>query len=643
MLETGPHVPVHYLAAEARTLPDLFRLRARRSGPRPAMYRKRAGAWSKITWTEFHDAAARGAAALVELGLAPGDRVAILGPTQPEWAMFDMAAQLAGLVSFGIYSNQTEEQLRYLLDHSEAKVALVSASDELDKVLRAARDNPHLVAIVPWEPEVYQGAAHRDPRVLPPERMASSPPLSDHALDERLAAVDPDDTAILIYTSGTTGPPKGAMISHRNILSLLEHQARFLDLYEDDISLSFLPMAHAAERVMAFYSRINAGMPTAYASTIGAVLTELAEVQPTVFGSVPRIFEKAYAKIRSELSRKPKAVQRLFAWAEQVGRQRVRLLHAGRPVPKRLALQHAVADALVFKKMRQAFGGRVRLFVTGAAPIGLDILELFWAAGLPIYEAFGMTEATVATHINRPGAVRLGTVGQVIAPMEHRVAEDGEVLLRGPWVFKGYFKDPEATAQALEGGWLHTGDIGSVDADGFLRITDRKKHLIITAGGKNLTPANIEKAIKAQDTLISHVHAHGDRRPFVVALIAPSPLETLEWGRDRGLVTQDELDARTAELMADPSSRTPELEASMAKVTTHPDFHARITQAVRRGNATLAQVERVKRFVILDRDLSQGRGELTPTMKVKRKELETRFQATFDRMYDEAGFALEAA
>lgn len=280
------------------------------------------------------------------------------------------------------------------------------------------------------------------------------------------------------------------------------------------------------------------------------------------------------------------------------------------------------------------------MMVAGAAPTSTAILEFFWAAGLPIYEAYGMTEATVVTHINTESAVKLGTVGRVIAPTECRIASDGEILVRGPWVFEGYFKNAEATAEMLEGGWLHTGDVGLIDGDGFLKITDRKKHLIITAGGKNLSPANIEQTIKSEESLISQVHAHGDLRSYVSAIIAPSPIETLSWGAPRGLCSAEELAARTAELMANPSGRTEALHRAMAKVIVHPEFRERIRAAVARGNERLARVEQVRRFIILDRDFSQEEGELTPTMKMRRKDIEKKYGETFDRIYSEEGFAM---
>ena len=646
-----PRTPAHHLAAEARTVGEMLRLRAARSGLRPALYTREphSGRWIATTWDGYLDRASRIARGLINLGLHTGDRVAIVGPTQPQWTFCDFGALLAGLTSLGVYPQQTAEQVRYILTHSDARVVFAGDLKELATLVEAARDLPGVLAIVPWDEALYAQARAQglceDRRVLSPEHFRGEP-LTRRELDELQAQVDPDDTAILVYTSGTTGPPKGAMITHRNIVSMLARGNSLQEMYEEDVVFSFLPMAHVAERILSCYGRVSSGVQAAYATSMAQILTELREVRPTVFGSVPRIFEKAHSKILSELEKKPPAVQRLFRWADDVARRRIRLVLAGQPVPRGLAVQFAIADRIVFKQIRDVFGGLVRYFIVGAAPTPPDVLEFFWAIGLPIFEVYGQTEATAITHVNHPGerggppGVRLGTVGQLIPGLEQRIAEDGEVLVRGPWVFKGYFKNPDATAEVLKDGWLHTGDIGVLDG-GFLRITDRKKHLIITAGGKNLTPANIESALKTEDPLISQVVAHGDRRPYVSALIAPSPLETLDWGASRGLISEADHAARTRELFDNPSARSEALNSAMAGVVRHPEFSRRIVEAVRRGNRRLAHVERVRRVHLLDRDLSQEHGEMTPTMKVKRKEVESRYRAELDRLYTEPSFGLE--
>ncbi len=649
----GLRVPAAHVASApgVRTLGDVLRTRTLRSGPSAAMYERVAedggrASWRAISYDVFLQRASSVARTLMELGLNLGDRVAVLGPTQASWPIFDFGAQLAGMVSWGIYPQQTVEQIRYLLSHSDTRVVFVDSQPELESVLAAAEGLPQIVAIVPWTESLFGQFQGKDPRLVSPARFWG-PPLSSSEIDSQLRRIDPDDTAILIYTSGTTGPPKGAMISHRNILSLFSNAHRVQDFFEGEHMYSFLPMAHAAERVFACYGRISGGIATYFASSTAAVLTEIREVRPTLFGSVPRLFEKAYTKVHSEVERKPRPVRELFNWAVGVGKKRAECIIAGREIPSEIDMQYRVAERLVFQKLRDAFGGRLRYCMVGAAPTPLHVLEFFWAAGIPIYEMFGMTEATVVTHGNRPGGTRLGTVGQAIPPMQCRIAEDGEVLLRGPWVFRGYFKDEAATASVLspprpedsgDGPWLHTGDIGTLDADGYLRITDRKKHLIITSGGKNLAPANIEAAIKSADPLISHVVSYGDNRPYVTALVVPSPLETLEWGAGRGLVSKADLDERTRELMANPAARSEALNRNMASVVQHPEFGRRMVEAVRRGNEKLAHVETIRRFILLDRDLSQEQGELTPTMKVKRRELLQRYAERFGQLYDDETF-----
>ncbi len=640
MLQSGPHVPVTYVAREVSTLGGLFRLRVKRSRTQPAIFEKRDDRWQETTWQQFYDQARAVAKGLLDLGLKPGDRVAILGPTRARWAIYDMGAQLAGMVSFGIYARQATDQIRFLVDHSDAQAVLVDGEEEAAKVLEAVAGLDQVRAVIPWTERLFAELEQRGERVTSP-RVLDGDPLEEERIDEIQEAIDSSDTAIFIYTSGTTGPPKAAMITHGNILALLASQDTFLDLHEDDLSFNFLPMAQAAERVLGFFGRINSGVATAYATNTGSVLQEIKEVGPTLFGSVPRIFEKAYAKIQSEVDAKSLPAQQAFAFAVDVARQAARYRQEGRALPLWLKAKYAVADRLVFRRVRQEFGRRPRQFVTGAAPIKVGILEFFWGAGLDIYEVYGMTEATVVTHANQPGQVRLGTVGKVIEPMEHKIADDGEVLVRGPWVFKGYFKNPEATAALVPDGWIHTGDIGTIDIDGYLRITDRKKHLIITAGGKSVAPATVENAIKNQEPLISHVHAHGDKRPYVVALITPSLSEALEFGVAHEIIDPETVAELTEEDTANSTARSEALQSVLARVVSHADFVARIQAAVRAGNGRIARVEWVKRFVILDRDFSPDRGELTPTLQIKRKVIESKHAALFDRIYDDDGFALE--
>jgi long-chain acyl-CoA synthetase len=637
---TIPERPARPVLPGARTLPEMFAKRVDRTPHKTAWKRKLDGQWVASSWRDFYEAAASLCCHLMDLGLGPGDKITIVGSTRPEWCISDIGGLLAGAVTVGAYPTLTTEQLAYIVDHSDSRVAIVEDAEQLQKIIDAKKDVPKLEHVFVWDARGIEDVMAKHPFVHPfSEALATKP--DRVRVEERVGQIDPEATAIIVYTSGTTGPPKGAMISHQNVITLLTGSA-IIEFDEDDSSLSFLPMAHVAERVLAFYGRINYGTATAYATSVPAVLQEVQELRPSIFGSVPRIFEKAYARMQSEVEKAPPLKQMVFHWAERVGLEVVALWQAGKPVPPGLRARYFVADRVVFKKLRDIFGGRVRYFVTGAAPIPRKILDFFWAAGFPIFEVYGMTEATVVTHVNRPGAVRLGSVGKALEFVEQKLAEDGEILMRGPTVFQGYYKAPEATAEAIDAdGWLHTGDIGKLDADGYLYIVDRKKHIIITAGGKNLTPANIENEIKHQDPIISHVHAHGDTRPYVTAIVSLSPIEAIDWAKAKGLAPDDAAVERMKRaLMENPLAHPEGLDELMAKVTTHAELRQRIAEAVHRGNQKLSRVEQVKRVYLLEREFSLEQDEVTPTLKVKRKNVEKKFASVFDKLYENADFGI---
>ncbi|MDI1436753.1 AMP-dependent synthetase/ligase [Polyangium sorediatum] len=634
-----PPDPAVPLANEARSLADLFLRRAAATPTAVAWKAKKNGEWRSTTWAEFKARAMALATFLAKRGLAPGDKIGIVGSTRPEWCICDVGGQLAAVVTVGAYPTLAPGQLAYVLDHADVRVVFVEGKDEVEKILAVKHEVPKLELVVVWDTRGLEETLRQHAWLMGWDEALEAP--GDASLvAARVEAIDPDDTALFIYTSGTTGPPKGAMISHRNILVTLGG-VHFNAFSRSDISLSFLPMAHAAERILAFWGRIDFGIATAYATSVPAVLEELKEVRPTLFGSVPRIFEKAYARIQTEVDKAPPARKKVFRWAESAALVVVEAWQRGDEpsLPARLA--HRVADKLVFSRVREVFGGRVKRFITGAAPIPRPILAFFWAAGLPIYEMYGMTEATVVTHGNRPDQVRLGSVGRALPFVEDKIAEDGEILVRGPNVFKGYYKNPEATREMIdEEGWLHTGDIGRKDADGFVFIVDRKKHLIITSGGKNISPANVENEIKASDTFISQVHAHGDRRPYCTAIVTIHPLEAVEWAKARGHLGDAQADALRRALLASPLSRPPGLAPVMEKATTDPEVQKRIASAVRRANTKLARVEGIKRIHLLERDFSLEEDEVTPTLKVKRKTIEKKFAQVFDRLYEDPGFGI---
>ena len=631
--------PAEYIARRANTVGEMFLKRVERDGDKPAFYFKEGGEWLAVGWNEFSEHAGAIASYLLGLGLQMQDKVCMVGSTGPAWCYCDVGGLLAGGVTLGAYPTLTPKQLAYILDHADTKVAFVEGIEEVNKILARRDELTQLEKVIVWNTTGVESLMEAHDWLVPFERVLQTP-VDRAAIAARVAAVDPNSTAIIVYTSGTTGPPKGAMISHDNIIAVMRNQDEAFAIDEGDVGLSFLPMAHVAERVLAFYGRINTGMSTYFASSIAKVLEEVVEVKPTVFGSVPRIFEKAYAKIMSTVEQASPARQRIFRWGERVGRDAVQHWQAGKPIPFGLRMKYRLADRLVFSKLRAVFGGRVRYFITGAAPIAPEILEFFWAAGFPIFELYGMTESTVITHTNVPGNVKLGSVGPPLSIVEDRIADDGEILVRSKVVFQGYYKNPEATAETIIDGWLYTGDIGKKDEDGSLYILDRKKHIIITAGGKNLTPSNIENEIKASDSLISQAHAHGDKRKYLVALVTVGASEAVEWARQQKTIDEATAHKHIKDLTENPLGRSAELQALLQRVARDPAVGKRIVASVTRANESLSRVETIKKICILDREFSVEEDDLTPTLKLKRKNIEAKFTETFDRLYDDEGFGL---
>jgi long-chain acyl-CoA synthetase len=637
--DRGTGTPAEYIARRANTVGEMFLKRVERDGDKPAFYFKEGGEWQPVGWNAFAEQSGAIASYLLGLGVQIQDKVCVVGSTGPAWCYCDVGGLLAGAVTLGAYPTLTPKQLAYIIDHADTKVAFVEGIEEINKILARRDELTQLEKVIVWDTTGAESLMESHKWLVPFEQVLQTP--VDHAaIEARVAAVDPNSTAIIVYTSGTTGPPKGAMISHDNILSVMRNQDEAFSIHEGDVGLSFLPMAHVAERVLAFYGRINTGMGTYFASSIAKVLEEVTEVKPTLFGSVPRIFEKAYAKIMSTVEQAPPTRQRIFRWAERVGREAVQQWQAGKPIPFTLKLKYGLADRLVFSKLRAVFGGRVRYFITGAAPIAPEILEFFWAAGFPIFEMYGMTESTVVTHANVPGHVKLGSVGRPLSIVEDRIADDGEILIRSKVVFQGYYKNPEATAETIIDGWLHTGDIGKKDEDGCVHILDRKKHIIITAGGKNLTPANIENEIKASDPMISQAHAHGDKRKYLVALVTVGASEAVDWARQQKTIDDATANKHIKDLTENPLARSAELRALLEQVSRDPEVQQRIVTSVKRANETLSRVETIKKIHIVDREFSVEEDELTPTLKLKRKNIEAKFMETFDQLYADEGFGL---
>ncbi len=621
---------------KVRNIPELFIKRVNISyGKLAYRYKTQQGVWRDVSWGEFKKYVDSLTTFLIKNGVSKGDKISILSDTRPEWCIADMAILSSGATTVGLYPTLSSSQIEYILNHSDSKMLFVENKEKLEKFLPIS-GKTQIRKVIIFDPSGLSD--NQD--VLPLSKIIEKFQPDQDEIEKSISAINQDDIAVLVYTSGTTGNPKAAMISHGNIISFLssfDDFANTLELSEDDISYHFLPMAHVAEHIAGFFGRINLGLPAAYATSIKAVVDEIREVKPTVFGAVPRIFEKAYARIREEVAKQPERRQKIFRWAENVGREYVRYMNEKKPIPLSLKLKYALAYNLVLKRIREAFGGRVKYFITGAAPIPYEILEFMWACKLYIYEVYGLTEATVITHANTPVEFKLGTVGKPIKSVESKLAEDGEILIKGPTVFKGYYKDEKATKEAIdEEGWLHTGDIGELDKDGFLKIKDRKKHIIITSGGKNITPAEIENKVKAMDIIISQVHVHGDRRPYIVALITLNPSEALEFAIKEKILNDDEIKkARSVleELQEKPLSRPQGLDELMIKIVKNEKVYERVSKAVQKANSELSRVENIRKFRILERDFYIEEGEITPTLKVRRKTIEEKYKHIFDQMY----------
>ncbi len=595
MALTGSTVNARFASRIAQT-PDL-----------PAFYTKRNGTWNSTTWKEFGRLSHAFAAGLLEDGHKAGDTVAILGDTREEWNVCDMGAMAIGANSTGVYPTLTTEQAAYVVEHCDATTLVVQDQAQLDKMLAAASGLPKVKRIVCWEP-----VTSTDPRVTSYADIIAKGSEIVAAQPDRIAtmaaSVKPEDPAITIYTSGTTGPPKGAVLSHGNVVFKMGVMAQILPASEKDVSFAFLPLAHVAERVVGAMTRIEVGYPAYFARSIATVIEDVQDAKPTIFGSVPRIFEKAYAKIQHGVEETHGLKKTIATWAFSMARKKSRAGQAGKGLNPLDAIGFAVADKLVLSKIRAVFGGRVRFFISGAAPIAFDILEFFDGCGLPTFEVYGMTESSALITANRTGSIKLGTVGQPIPGAEVKLADDGEILIKGPNVFLGYHKNPEATAETIIDGWLYTGDVGTFDSERYLTITGRKKEIAITAGGKNLSPANIENLIK-QDPLVSQALVHADRRAFPSALITLDPESAIPWAKAQGLPTD------------------------MLTLAAHEKVREALDKHLAEVNKQLSPVEQVKRYRVLGEDFTIDNGMLTPTMKIKRKVIEERYAKDLDAFY----------
>ena len=598
---------------EYRSIPEMFFARAEEHAGKMCLRYKRDDQWRTMTWSELADKTRKTSAGLLALGIGTGDIVGILAENRPEWAMADLGTVSLGAADAPIYPTNLADQITYILNDCAAKVCFVSTKDQLDKVIEARPNVPSLKDIVIFDDIPKEGR---------PEGVITLAELFERGaghedaegLEARIGAVEPESLLTLIYTSGTTGPPKGVMLSHRNILTNVEGtydvMKDILGTHEE--SLSFLPMSHSFERTIGYYTALyHARGVINYAESIPKLVANFGELRPTLAASVPRIYEKIYEGVKEIRSSKPPIMQRLIDWAMATGTDYVRYLEDRRPVPALARLKYALAYRIIFRKIYDGLGGRVKFMASGGGPLSAEIARFMRAAGIQVYEGYGLTETSPVLTTNRPDEWRFGSVGKPIKGVEIKIAEDGEILAHGPNIMMGYYNKPDDTAEVIDKeGWFHTGDVGEIDSDGFLKITDRKKDIIVTAGGKNIAPQNIENHLK----LCRHIETAcvvGDRRKYITALIVPN-FEVLRkiaaekgWGAD-----------------------TPEA------LVAHKEVMGLIDADIKAVNAELPRYETIKKFRLLSTPFSEEDGTLTPTMKVKRRVVDKRYTELIDEMYE---------
>jgi long-chain acyl-CoA synthetase len=581
----------------ATTLPGRLALRARMHPTRPALRHKHLGIWEEITWAEYLAHVAAVARALWEHGIRPGDHVAILSDNRPEWLYADLAAQALGARSVGVYQTSPAPDVAYVVNHSQSRILVCEDQEQVDKFMAIRGETPRLERVLVIEPRGTRG--YDDPRLEGWDAfVARGRALSQGEpawLDAHLAARDPREAAMVVYTSGTTGQPKGAMISSGNVTEGIDSLIPDFGANQDDLVLSYLPLCHVAEKIYSVFLPLATGLIVHFGESIDTVQEDLREVSPTIFLGVPRIWEKMHASLNIKMQNSSCLKKALFHRFVPLGRKIAKRRREGASRAWDSVLWF-VGDLFVFRPLQERLGlRRCRLPASGAAPISVDLLEWFHGVGIPVYEGYGMTELAGATHFNSPKAFRLATVGTALPTLECRIADDGEILVRGPSVFLGYLHNDEATRDMVDPeGWLHTGDIGEIDAGGFLKITGRKKEIIITAGGKNLSPEKIENALKTSP-YIKEAVALGDRKNFVAALIQIEYDTVGDWAQRQGI-------AYTA---------YPDL-------STKPEVMKLVQSEIDRANEQLARVEYVRAFRMLPKELHQDDGELTATQKVRR-------------------------
>jgi long-chain acyl-CoA synthetase len=592
-----------------RTLNRMFLNRIEEGGNSVRYLVPHEGKWVPMTYREVGSAVREMANGLMALGLSRGDKVAILSATRVEWCLADIAVILGGFVPVPIYPSSLPDQVEYILANSQSLLVFVEDEMQRNKVADIRRNLPSLATVVMFagDSEGKEGTIRLSDLRAMGARYAETNP---EVLLRRTEEIQPEDDLTIIYTSGTTGQPKGVVIRHSNVAFDVTATLSVVSISKSDMMLQFLPLAHVLGRFEHFLS-FDAMTVTAFARSVQTVAEDLPVVRPHVMVSVPRLYEKFYAAVLAKVHQEGGLKKSIFLWALSVGREVSARRQRKEPVTGWLSLKFPLADRLVFSKIRERLGGRLRFFVSGGAPLSREIAEFFHAMGILILEGYGLTETPSVVTAQKIDQFKFGTVGKPLPGTEVRIASDGEILIRGPHVFKEYYRDPEATQEAIDPeGWFHSGDIGTIDSDGFLRITDRKKDIIVTSGGKNVAPQNVENMLK-NDKFVSQAFVYGDRRKYLTALITLSGEDIVKWAEQNGIQERDPV------LLA----KSPRVEAMM---------QARVDEI----NRELATFEQVKKFVLLGADFTQETGELTPTLKVKRKVVIKKYGNLLDALYE---------
>jgi long-chain acyl-CoA synthetase len=597
---------------EPDTIPKLFARNRKLYADRIALREKDLGIWQRTTWSGYWDHVRNFALGLRQFGLKKGDKLSILGDNCREWLYADLAAQCSSAVTVGIYPTDVSSQVRYILENSDSTFVVAKDQEQVDKVLEVKDQLPLLKKIVVVDMKGLR--RYREPMITgfkEVEALGEKLHQQESGLFERMVEeTDAEDVSIIVYTSGTTGQPKGAMMSHRNVISMIRGLSQVLNFHHTDSFVSALPLCHIAERMFSLIFPMWAGCTVNFAESVATLQEDLSEISPTAFLNVPRIWEKMHSNISIKIQDSNLVKRWIYRAMLPIGIRVADFKLARQPVPLLWKMIHGLAYLLLFRPLRNHLGLlEARIFVSGAAPLSPDLMKFYHAVGIPVRECYGMTEMSGIAFMPRNDEIQIGSVGKPIPGVEFKLADDGEILQRGDSVFAGYYGNPQATREAVIDGWLHTGDVGAVDSDGNLRITDRKKDIIITAGGKNIAPSELENSLKFSP-YIKEAIVIGDRRKFLSCLIQIELDNVSHWAQNNRIVY-----------------------TNYKSLATHPEVRKLIQQEVEKTNGNFAQVERIKKFTILDKELDQDDEELTATMKVKRANIEKRFKSLIDAMY----------